>query len=268
MSFADVTSANVVGYNNIQLLDGGTRMLGPCFVSVGNTEKVKLSELKIVGYEQSTEFLMEMGFSVTFQIRASNGMPSATYEFADASDDMETWNGGKWYDFDTKEEITSDNDILLNPGDGLWMTAPELKVDCSGFYLTSAGQVLKGDQAFELLAGGTIGVCNMLPAPTTLSKIEIHGYEDSAEFLMEMGFSVTMQSLGSDGMPLATYEFADASDDMETWNGGKWYDFDTKEEITSDNDVTIIAGEGFWATSPDLKTDTEEFVFVIPKVLD
>ena len=263
-SLLAVESANIVGYNNVGLNAGGKNMVGACFVTVGGT-KVKLSELKVTGYEKSDYYLGEMAFAASFQRRASNGMPYATYMWADESLDMENWEGGKWVDTDTGNDITTENDVLLNPGDGLWFTTPDLQ-DCTAFSLTSAGAVLVGDQAFELNAGGKIGVANMLPAPTTLSKIEIQGYEDSEYYLGEMAFAMSMQSLMSNGMPQATYMWADESLDMENWEGGKWVDTDTGSDITTDNDVTIAAGEGFWATAPDLQ-DCTSFTFVIPKVL-
>ena len=240
-------------------------MIGPCFLTLEAEGKIRLSELKVTGYEESMEYLMEMGFSVTFQRRASNGMPYATYEWADSSEDMETWVGGSWYNQDTSAIITSENDVLFNPGDGLWFDTPELK-DCSGFNLVSSGQVISGSQGFELNAGGKIGVCNMMPAAVNLSTIEIQGYEDSMEYLMEMGFSVTMQSLLSNGMPSVTYEWSDASEDMETWVGGAWYNQDTTELITKENDVVIAPGQGFWADAPELK-DCTAFHFVVPAVI-
>ena len=45
-------SANVVGYNNVGLNAGGKNMVGACFVNVNNST-VKLSELKVTGYEKS-----------------------------------------------------------------------------------------------------------------------------------------------------------------------------------------------------------------------
>ena len=261
-----VESANVVCYNNVGLNAGGKNMVGACFATVGGAT-VKLSELKVTGYEKSDYYLTEeLGFTASFQRRASNGMPYATYVWTDTTDDMETWNGGKWIDADTMEDITSEDDVILKPGDGLWFTTPDLH-DCTGFSLTTAGAVLKGSQAFELNAGGKIGVVNMMPTSVKLSEIEIQGYEESEYYLTEeLGFTMSMQSLMSNGMPQATYVWTDSTDDMETWNGGKWINADTMEDITSENDVTVAAGEGFWATCPDLQ-GSKKITFVVPQVL-
>ena len=241
-------------------------MVGACFVSVGG-KSVKLSELKVTGYEKSVYYLTEeLGFTATFQRRASNGMPYATYGWTDSTDDMATWNGGKWINVVTGEDITAENDVEFNPGDGLWFSTPDLQ-DCTGFSLTTSGTVLKGDQAFELNAGGKIGVANMMPVPVKLSEIEIHGYENSTYYLTEeLGFTMTMQSLKSNGMPQATYGWADSTEDMANWNGGKWINVTTGEDITSEKDVTVAAGEGFWASCPDLQ-DCEKFTFVVPQAL-
>ena len=241
-------------------------MVGPCFVSVGG-QKVKLSELKVAGYEDNEYYLTEeWAFGATFQIRKSNGMPQATYLWSDTTDDGETWNGGTWSDTDTGDTITSENDVELNPGDALWFDCPEFQ-GSDGFYLTSAGVVLKGDQAVPLKDGAKCAVCNLLPASTTLSKIEIQGYEDNAYYLTEeWAFGLTLQSLKSNGMPRHTYLWSDSTDDGETWNGGVWSDTDTGDEITSENDVTIAAGEGFWVDPPE-RQGSKAFYFVIPKVL-
>ena len=261
-----VESANIVGYNNVPLRDGGKSMVGPCFVSVGG-QKVKLSELKVAGYENNEYYLTEeYAFVATFQIRKSNGMPDAEYQWYDTTDDGEKWNGGVWSNFVTGEEITPENDVELNPGDALWFDSPEFQ-GSTGFYLTSAGAVLRGDQAFPLKDGAKCAVCNMLPAPTTLSKIEIQGYEDNEYYLTEeYAFVLTMQSLKSNGMPDAEYQWYDTTDDGENWNGGVWSNFVTGDEITPSNDVTIGAGEGFWVDPPERQGSTA-FYFVVPKVL-
>ena len=267
MSFGDITSANVVGYNQVQLRSyaakNGKCMVGACFIKVGTEQDVKLSELKITGYENSAEYLGQMGFSLSFQRRADNGMPFATYIYTDSSDDCATWNGGWWEDL-AGNVINADNDVTLTAGDGLWFDTPAL-ADCSAFYLQTSGQVLNGDQAFELTAGIKQGVCNMLPTSTSISKIEIHGYEDSSEYLGQMGFCLTMQSLGDNGMPLVTYIYTDSSDDCATWNGGWWED-NSGNVIDSDNDVVVGAGEGFWVDAPALE-DCALFTMVFPGCL-
>ena len=261
-----LVSSDVVGYTNVGLRDGGKSMVGPCFVSVGGTT-VKLSELKVTGYEKNEYYLTEeYAFGATFQIRKANGMPESEYLWSDTTDDGETWNGGVWSDFDTGDEITAANDVTLNAGDALWFDCPDFQ-GSDGFYLTSAGVVLKGDQAFPLKDGAKCAVCNMLPAPTTLSKIEIQGYEDNEYYLTEeYAFGLTMQSLKSNGMPQAEYLWSDTTDDGENWNGGVWSDFDTGDEITAANDVTIGAGEGFWVDPPE-RQGSKAFYFVVPKVL-
>ena len=255
-----------MGYNQVGLRDGGKSMVGPCFVSVSDST-VKLSDIKVAGYEDNEYYLTEdYAFVATFQIRKSNGMPQATYQWFDETGDGVSWNGGSWSDYTTGKQITSENDVVLNPGDALWFDCPEFK-GSDGFYITSAGAVLKGDQAFELKDGAKCAVCNMLPASTTLSKIEIQGYEDNEYYLTEdYAFVFTMQSLKSNGMPQATYQWYDETGDGVSWNGGSWSDYTTGKKITSENDVTIAAGEGFWADPPE-RRGSEAFYFVVPKVL-
>ena len=101
-------------------------MVGACFVSVG-AETVKLTDLVVTGYEKSDYYLGEMGFTASFQRRASNGMPYATYMWVDESQDMENWDGGKWFNVQTGDEITATSDVTIAPGEGFWATAPELQ---------------------------------------------------------------------------------------------------------------------------------------------
>ena len=268
VSFADVSSANVVGYAGVQLNAGGKNMAGAVFVSVGNRDKqMRLSELKITGYEGNEYYLTEeCAFVLTFQIRNSNGSPKFTYQWADESDGESTWNGGVWSDTDTGAVISKDNDVFFNAGDALWIQTPDLQ-GSEAFYLQSSGEVVLGDCGVELNAGGKCAVCNMLPAPTGLSKIEIQGYEENEYYLTEeCAFVLTMQSLKSNGQPQATYQWADESDGESTWMGGVWSDTDTGAVINDDNEVTVGAGEGFWLTCPDLQGSTA-FYFVVPKVI-
>lgn len=239
-------------------------MVGATFTAVG-TSGVKLSELKVTGYENNEYYLGEMGFTASFQLRASNGMPYATYMWSDESSDMEKWDGGKWINSDTGETITPTNDVILEPGKGLWLTTPDLQ-GSTAFTLMTAGEAPKGDQAVELKAGGYMGICNLMPSTIKLSQVEIHGYENNEYYLGEMGFTMSMQSLLPSGMPRVTYVWADESSNMETWDGGKWINADTGADVTSVNDVTINVGEGFWATAPDLE-GSEAFTIVWPKVL-
>ena len=257
-----------VGYNQVQLNAGGKNMVGACFVKVGTETDVKLSELSINGYENSSYYLETVcEFNATFQRRASNGLPYATYAYTDVTDDCETWNGGSWSDVDSGADITAENDVTLTAGDGLWFDTPALE-DCSGFYLQTSGQVLNGDVAFELNAGGKIGACNMMPTVAKMSQVEIQGYEDSSYYLETVcEFNLTMQSLGSNGMPLATYAYTDVTDDCETWNGGQWSNVDTGDDITSEDDVEIGAGEGYWVDCPALE-DCEKFTMVFPACID
>jgi hypothetical protein len=192
-------------------------------------------------------------------------MPYAEYAFADFSDDCVTWNGGTWYDASTGSVVTTEDDVLLVAGDGLWFDTPALEGG-EAFYLQSAGAVLNGAHGFRLNAGGKIGACNMMPQGTTLTQIEIQGYENSEYYLSNLEFGLSMQSLASNGMPLAEYAYTDLSDDCETWNCGVWYNAATGTEVTNEEDVEIGAGEGFWVDTPTLE-DCEEFIMVFPACL-
>ena len=270
MACADVTSANVVGYQGVQLNAGGKDMISGTFLKVGGTEEIALSKLKITGYENSDMYKYAYGgFTLTFQIRKTDGTPENTYMYYDGVD-IETfeWIGGVWTDADSGAEINADNEVNFPVGKGFWLDCPDLE-DCDAFYLQAAGQVIKGDYAFELNAGGKIGACNVMPVDTKLSKIEVHGYEDSEMYVYAYGgFTLTMQKLQTDGLPAATYMYYDGIN-IETfqWLGGVWSDADSGATITEDNDVDYEAGKGFWVDCPDLE-DCDSFNFVFPKCLD
>ena len=241
MSFADVSSGNVVGYSNLKLNAGGKSMLGPCFIKVGTTEDVKLSELKVTGYENSEHWTWDdYAFSgLVIQRRSSNGMPYAEYAYTDEWDE-ENWYNPHWINTDTGATITPENDVTFKAGDGLWTQAPEL-YDCEGYYFVSSGEVLKGAQSFELNQGGKIGVCNMLPVTTKLSQVEIHGYEDSEHWTWDdYAFSgLVAQSLASSGMPKAEYAFTDEWDET-SWYNPHWINTDSGETITTEKDRGFV----------------------------
>ena len=121
MSFADVTSANVVGYDNLKLNAGGKNLLGPNMLTIGTKEQIRLSDLKITGYEEA--YLEDMDFSLTFQRRMTSGMPESEYQWADMSD-MEVWEGGKWKNLKTGQFLSKDNDVTIGPGEAFWVTVP------------------------------------------------------------------------------------------------------------------------------------------------
>ena len=122
MSFADVTSANVVGYKGIRLNAGGKDMISGTFLKVGGTDAIELSKLKITGYENSDMYhYAYMNFTLTFQIRKTDGTPEHTYMYSD-SVNLETfeWEGGIWTDYDTGAEINADNEVTFPVGKGFW----------------------------------------------------------------------------------------------------------------------------------------------------
>ena len=49
-AMADVTSANVVGYQNLETVSVGKKMICPTFLNVGESNKVSLADLKVTGY--------------------------------------------------------------------------------------------------------------------------------------------------------------------------------------------------------------------------
>ena len=219
--FADITSANVVGYKAEALREGFT-MMTPCFVDVVDEDAgIDLTKL-IVGGDFSAD-------DVGVQTLTDAGFTDKTYTYG--KDRKGNWF---WSDFDTGDKI-EEGDVVFQKGEGLWVSG----VDSTS--LTSAGAVSTADTVVELREGFT-ATGNMTPVAIDLTSI-VPGGEYSAD-------DVGIQTLTDAGFTDKTYTFG--KDRKGNWF---WSDFDTGDKI-EEGDVTFAPGAGLWVSGVDGATIT------------
>ena len=105
--FADITSANVVGYKAEGLREGFT-MMTPCFVNVADTK----AGVDLVSFTPGGEY---SAGDIEIQTLTELGFTDKTYTFTKD-------RKGNWFWKDVDEGTTiEEGDVTFDPGKGLWV---------------------------------------------------------------------------------------------------------------------------------------------------
>ena len=207
--FADITSANVVGYQNNALQEGAT-MIAPAFVDINASEEgVDLTKL-IVGGDFASE-------DVVIQTLTAEGYADKTYSFFKP-------RRGDWQWIDDNGETLSEGDVVFTAGTGLWIAGVD---NCT---ITTAGQVSTSDRVIKLV-DGAVACGNSTAVPLDLLSIV-----PSGEYASE---DIVIQTLTADGYADKTYSFFKP-------RRGDWQWIDDNGETLSEGDVVFPAGAGLW----------------------
>ena len=246
--FADVTSANIVGYDTTDLQLAGLSA-GAAFVPVsGNV--VDLIDITVTGYKDAQgNGTCEGG--VQAQTLDAGGGTDKTYEWYDVD-----YGGGDvyygWYPLNEEENIKR-GDVTVQPGEGLWFYCT-----ASSYSFQSSGQVpTDGDVETNLQIAG-LTIANPTPVKVDLVDCEVGGYKDEqGEGTCEGG--VQVQTLDAGGGTLKTYEWYDVD-----YGGGDlyygWYPLNEEENVKRD-EVTLDPGAGLWSYCT-----ASGYTFIWPKV--
>ena len=270
--FADVTSANVVGYQGVKLPEG-RQMTCATFKNMTDTG-MWLSDLMVIGYKNgmAEEFINEEGTGTyfSFQILNSTGGLVKEYYWRETLDDPwgePTWaDDGCWKDKDgvVVQGHNKDTDVWLDKGSAVWFYAPEIfdGLETDGYALQNAGEVLTLAQQVPMRNDGRMAIGNPFPIDCWLSKISVTGYHDCTEmddFINEEGTGTffSFQLLNDFGGLKAEYYWRETLDDPwgePTWAGdGCWKDKDGTVVYGEnlETDVIIKSGTGMWTLAPD-----------------
>ena len=219
--FAEITSANVVGYKAEALQEGFT-MMTPCFVNVADAEAGMDLTALIAGGEYGSGDIM-------VQTLTADGLADKSYSFN--KDRKGNWF---WSDVDTGDKI-AEGDVVFSKGTGLWVYGV---VDAS---LTSAGAVSTSDAVVPLTEGFT--ACgNMMAVEIDLTSIIPGGEYGSGDIMV--------QTLTPAGLADKSYSFN--KDRKGNWF---WSDVDTGDKI-AEGDVKFAPGAGLWVYGVDGATIT------------
>ena len=240
---ADVTSANVVGYQNKEVTPNTMNISCSTFQMVGN----KVATLGDIKANDIFAFAED-----TLQLLTGTGGTLAQYTYCNASWAAEFESLGLkegWYDYDdiNNWDWESTAPACKNSVELPFGTMFILQSGYEGAALIYAGQVLDADKEFEIVPGTMNMLGNATPVDLTLGDIPANDIFAFAED--------TLQTLTGTGGTLGQYTYCNASWAAEFESLGLkigWYDY---EEINnwdwestapeSKNSLPIPAGYGF-----------------------
>ena len=218
--FADITSANVVGYKNHDL-QFGTTIVAPCFVDVGGTDAVDLTKIAPGGDFASGEIQISR-------------LDSAGRNIEDYSYDVPRRGTPGWYNMDSGDAVR-EGDVVFAAGEGIAVTGND------GLNITSSGEVSTTDRVIALQFGTTL--CgNHTAIGLDITSIIPGGDYASGE--------IQISRLDSAGRNIEDYSF-----DVPRRGTPGWYNMDTGDAM-AEGDLVFEPGEGFAVTGNDGLTIT------------
>ena len=272
-----MTSANIVGYNNVELRRG-SKMVGASFATITAKGGIYLSELTPVGYEDVDYFhKLSKGkggvkgeFTIKF-VNSSGGIEtidgtttgkSKSYAYYRTYTSAGWQNDGRWVRADGTE-VKDANDVFIDNGIGLWFDVATGAFPSGvtvNYKLTNSGEALL-DAATVDLRRGSKGIVSPVSKTIYLSQIKPVGYENvdyfhklskgkggvkgefQAKFVNSSGGIETV-----DGTPTGkskSYAYYRTYTSAGWQNDGRWVRADGTE-VKGANDVEIKIGEGIW----------------------
>ena len=286
---ADVTSANVVGYNNFELRDYGN-CVGASFLAISDSDGAYLSTIKVDGYQGVESFIDAGATEGDFYFNRLNELGGTIdaeyYKWLDMIGEDGNWVGGIWLNAQdqivggTDEQvefwgIEAADDVLLTQGEAVWFKTPAAEGGAK-YKLVFSGAVSPEDSVFPLVDFGNC-IANPMPCDTMLSTVSIDGYQNVESFIdagaTEGDFYFNrLDELGGT-IDAEYYKWLDMIGEDGNWVGGIWlnaYDqivggTDEQVEfwgIEAADDVPLKAGEGLWFKAPQAG-DGAQFYFTI-----
>ena len=252
VSMADITSANVVGYQNHKMYGSGITWILSTFQDLNNT----LEEQTLASFQVPKDAGFTSGDSIILEIWGSDGTLQGSYSFVD-NDNAATWGLTKpgWYPLDLIQEWTATDDDLADNtiipfGSGVIITSGE-----ADSTVTFAGQVL-GEKSYTVSGSAITWTGNATPVNLWLKDFAL---PSDAGFTS--GDSIILEIWNESGSLDGSYSFLDA-DNAATWGLTKpgWYPLDLIQEWTATDDdcandtVMIPSGKMVIITSGEADT--------------
>lgn len=221
--FAEITSANVVGYQDV-VVPAGSSMRTATFKAI--TGDYKISDIKVAGVFDG------IGDEYGQKVNA-DGTWGDTYYYLLAEGGMAEADG--WYKDPTGGEPVTDEDMLTVGQAFIFSSSADLT-------FTYAGEVISGTADVSVPAG-TAMVGNPTPVAAKFSEIQVAGTFDGIGD--EYG-----QKVNDDGTWGDTYYYLLADGGMAEEDG--WYKDPTGGEPVTDDDVLEPADAMIFSSSADL----------------
>jgi hypothetical protein len=227
VSFAELASANIVGYTTTDTAKNAQQMIGASFVSVSGTgESLSLTDISLQNDEEEGSSWIKWWDPTA---KKYSDKVCFVYERYDADDDEKVYEGG-WADEDwIPVEKT------FAPGEGFWFQAGN-----DGVKILVSGQVYQPTTQYlslPLVKNAQRMVQNPFPTTLKLSDIVLDNDEEEGSSWIKWWDPTTKKY--SDKV-CYVYERYDAEDDDKVYEGG-WADEDWIPV-----EKTFDAGAGFW----------------------
>ena len=203
-----------MGYTTSALRSGAT-MIAPCFLSIGNTDNIKLSDLSPTGYKAG-----ELDVDVRVCLLNATGVTTQDYYWYDNEDLAAGWYTAEGTEIDADK-------VTFTAGQGLWTYGK------AGVDVNAAGQVNESDVIVPLRSGGT-PTGNMMATAVKLSQIIVGGYDAGT-----LDVDVRVCILNATGVTIQDYYWYDNEDLAAGWYTAEG------SEIDADN-VKFEPGTGLW----------------------
>lgn len=269
-TFADITSANVVGYQKITMKGNGYTWVGATIKAMDNT----LEEQRVGDFKVPTD-LGFIGYdSVFFETYNDDGTADKKYYFVDEgfldgyfTETLEKpgWYDAEYYDggmYEFRNEDYAADDILPF-GKGAIITSFEVDTD-----ITFSGEVLGESKTFTLVGNGYTWASNCSPVPVALKDLAVP---------TDSGFigydSVFLETYNTDGTPKKKYYFVDEgfldgyfTETLEApgWYDAEYYDSGMYEFRNEDYAGTDTLAPGELAIITSFEADT---TYTIPTAI-
>ena len=260
--FADVTSANIVGYQQLDTETSGKAVMTvPTFLGVGNAEGCTLADLRVTGYpdaewdedmEETVPGTGCTGMQFGLQLLNANGTTKIGYFWID---DGNPAHPAGWYaDGQCAPIAGGAASVKFTAGDGAWIFGSNLK-------LVPAGEVITKDVICKTLASGmAVAIGNATPVDLTLDELSVTGYPD-AEWDEDM--EETVPGTGCTGMQFgAQFLYPNGTtkvgyfwiDDGNPAHPAGWYaDGQCAPIPDGPSSVDVPAGQGLWVFGSTFK---------------
>ena len=225
VSFAEITSTNVVGYQNLETKNGN-QAVGVTFVPV--TGEGTMADIKIVGYSGDYDAgQISCGKLDTY------GRSITRMFWLDLPEDpVEGWDAQYgWWDAMGENEY---NDVPLTAGEGLWFDIGETWAK-----IQSAGQVQAETLTIKLTVGNQL-IANATPVDLSMGDVFIAGYTGDYD-----AGQISCGLLDGYGRSIKRMFWLDLPEDpVEGWDAQYgWWDAMGENEYNAD---PLKSGESLW----------------------
>ena len=226
VAMADVTSANIVGYQGNTLREGRIA-LGSSFIPVSG-ETIDLTDVVIISEDETEE-------DVDIQKLTARGgaVSGSNFYWNNFMDDEDLIYG--WFNGSGKKAVKGDQTYEI--GDAIWINAPD-----NTFKIQYSGAVDQEGSAVVLREGRKL-IANPTPVAVNLYDVKVTS-EDETEEDVDIQ-KLTARGGAVSGSNFYWNNFMDGEDLVYGWYNG------SGKRLTREDGMMYGPGEAMWVNAPD-----------------